>query len=226
MEHHTVSRLIGAPPGYVGFDQGGLLTEEITKHPHSILLLDEIEKAHKDVYNLLLQVMDHGTLTDNNGRKADFRNVVIIMTTNAGAEEMSRPSIGFTSQDHSSDGMEVIRKSFTPEFRNRLDAIVQFNPLSQDVVSNVVDKFLFELEGQLEQKSVFLEVDEEAKAWLAERGYNDKMGARPKARLIRERISKPLAEELLYGELAEGGVVRIGVSDGELAFELEGRLVH
>ncbi len=226
MEHHTVSRLIGAPPGYVGFDQGGLLTEEVTKHPHSILLLDEIEKAHKDVYNLLLQVMDHGTLTDNNGRKADFRNVVIIMTTNAGAEEMNRPSIGFTSQDHSSDGMEAIRKTFSPEFRNRLDAIVQFNALSPDVVGNVVDKFLFELEGQLEQKGVFLEVDDEAKVWLAERGYNDKMGARPMARLIRERISKPLAEELLFGELAEGGVVRIGVSGGELAFELEGRLVH
>ncbi len=226
MEHHTVSRLIGAPPGYVGFDQGGLLTEEISKHPHSILLLDEIEKAHKDVYNLLLQVMDHGTLTDNNGRKADFRNVVIIMTTNAGAQEMSRPSIGFTSQDHSSDGMEVIRKTFSPEFRNRLDAIVQFSPLSPEVVGHVVDKFLFELEGQLEQKGVFLEVDDEAKTWLAERGFNDKMGARPMARLIRERISKPLAEELLYGELAEGGVVRIGVSDGELTFELEGRLVH
>jgi ATP-dependent Clp protease ATP-binding subunit ClpA len=226
MERHTVSRLIGAPPGYVGYDQGGLLTEEINKHPHSILLLDEIEKAHPDVFNLLLQVMDHGTLTDNNGRKADFRNVVIIMTTNAGAEEMSRRSIGFATQDHSSDGMEVIKKVFTPEFRNRLDAIVQFNSLSPEVIQHVVEKFLFELEGQLEQKGVFLEVSQEAKEWLAKHGYDDKMGARPMARLIREKFSKPLAEELLFGELAEGGVVRISLADGEPAFELEGRVVH
>jgi ATP-dependent Clp protease ATP-binding subunit ClpA len=226
MERHTVSRLIGAPPGYVGYDQGGLLTEEINKHPHSILLLDEIEKAHPDVFNLLLQVMDHGTLTDNNGRKADFRNVVIIMTTNAGAEEMSRRSIGFSTQDHSTDGMEAIKKTFTPEFRNRLDAVVQFNSLPAEVIQHVVDKFLFELEGQLEQKGVFVEVDQEAKEWLAKHGYDDKMGARPMARLIREKISKPLAEELLFGELAEGGVVRIGIADGELTFELEGRVVH
>jgi ATP-dependent Clp protease ATP-binding subunit ClpA len=226
MERHTVSRLIGAPPGYVGYDQGGLLTEEVNKHPHSILLLDEIEKAHPDVFNLLLQVMDHGTLTDNNGRKADFRNVVIIMTTNAGAEEMSRRSIGFSTQDHSSDGMEMIKKVFTPEFRNRLDAIVQFNSLSADVIQHVVEKFLFELEGQLEQKGVFLEVSQEAKEWLAKHGYDDKMGARPMARLIREKFSKPLAEELLFGELAEGGVVRIDITDGEPAFELEGRVVH
>lgn len=226
MERHTVSRLIGAPPGYVGYDQGGLLTEEISKHPYSILLLDEIEKAHPDVFNLLLQVMDHGTLTDNNGRKADFRNVVIIMTTNAGAEAMSRASIGFTTQDHSSDGMEAIKKTFSPEFRNRLDAIIQFNALPTEVIRHVVDKFLFELEGQLEDKGVFLEVSPEAREWLAEHGYDAKMGARPMARLIREKISKPLSEELLFGELAEGGMVKIGVSDGELAFELEGRMVH
>jgi ATP-dependent Clp protease ATP-binding subunit ClpA len=226
MEHHTVSRLIGAPPGYVGYDQGGLLTEEVNKHPHSVLLLDEIEKAHPDIFNLLLQVMDHGTLTDNNGRVADFRNVVIIMTTNAGGEEMSRSSIGFTPQDHSSDTMRVIERLFSPEFRNRLDAIVQFKPLSPEVVAHVVDKFLFELEGQLEQKGVFLEVTQEAKEWLAKHGHDDKMGARPMARLIRDKISKPLAEELLFGELAEGGVVRIGISDGELTFDLEGQLVH
>ncbi len=226
MEHHTVSRLIGAPPGYVGYDQGGLLTEEVNKHPHCVLLLDEIEKAHPDIFNLLLQVMDHGTLTDNNGRQADFRSVVIIMTTNAGGEEMNRSSIGFTQQDHSSDTMRVIERLFSPEFRNRLDAIVQFKPLSPEVVALVVDKFLFELEGQLEQKGVFLEVAQEAKEWLAEHGYDDKMGARPMARLIREKISKPLAEELLFGELAGGGVVRIGITEGELTFELEGQLVH
>ncbi|MGD2083067.1 MAG: ATP-dependent Clp protease ATP-binding subunit ClpA [Chromatiales bacterium] len=221
MERHTVSRLIGAPPGYVGFDQGGLLTEEINKHPHSVLLLDEIEKAHPDVFNLLLQVMDHGTLTDNNGRKADFRNVVLVMTTNAGAEAMSRPSIGFTTQDHSSDAMETIRKTFTPEFRNRLDAIIQFKALSGAVVQNVVDKFLFELEGQLQDKKVSLVVAPEAKVWLAERGYDPQMGARPMARVIQEHIKKPLAEELLFGSLAEGGLVRIGVEGDELSFAFE-----
>ena len=226
MERHTVSRLIGAPPGYVGFDQGGLLTEEINKHPHSVLLLDEIEKAHPDVFNLLLQVMDHGTLTDNNGRKADFRNVVIVMTTNAGAELMSRPSIGFTTQDHSSDGMEAIKKIFTPEFRNRLDSIVQFAPLHHDVIAHVVDKFLFELEGQLHEKRVTLEVDQEARIWLAIHGYDDKLGARPMARLIQEQIKKPLAEELLFGKLVDGGVVRISVAEDALHFTYEGRLVH
>ncbi len=226
MEHHTVSRLIGAPPGYVGYDQGGLLTEEVNKHPYCVLLLDEIEKAHPDVFNLLLQVMDHGTLTDNNGRKADFRSVVLIMTTNAGATEMSRASIGFTPQNHSGDNMQAIKRIFTPEFRNRLDAIVQFNSLSPEVITRVVDKFLFELEGQLEQKGVFLEVEQEAKEWLAKHGYDDTMGARPMARLIRDKISKPLAEELLFGELAGGGVVRIGITDGELTFDLEGQLVH
>ena len=221
MERHAVSRLIGAPPGYVGFDQGGLLTEQITKHPHSVLLLDEIEKAHPDVFNLLLQVMDHGTLTDNNGRKADFRNVIIIMTTNAGAVEMSRRSIGFTTQDHSSDGKEAINRLFTPEFRNRLDAIIQFQPLSIESVSSVVSKFLFELEGQLSQKEVTFSVDEEVRLWLAERGYDPKMGARPMARLIQEKIKKPLAEELLFGSLSQGGHVRIRLEDDELLFEFE-----
>lgn len=226
MERHTVSRLIGAPPGYVGYDQGGLLTEEVNKHPHAVLLLDEIEKAHPDVFNLLLQIMDHGTLTDNNGRKADFRNVVLVMTSNAGASEMSRASIGFTSQDHSSDGMEAVKKTFTPEFRNRLDAIVQFDPLSPDVIHHVVDKFIFDLEGKMAQKKVTLTIEPEAKEWLAEHGYNQKMGARPMERLIKEKISKPLAEELLFGALSEGGLVRVFVDDKELKFELKDHVVH
>jgi ATP-dependent Clp protease ATP-binding subunit ClpA len=226
MERHTVSRLIGAPPGYVGYDQGGLLTEEISKHPHSVLLLDEIEKAHPDVFNLLLQVMDHGTLTDNNGRKADFRNVVIVMTTNAGAGEMARASIGFTPQDHTSDGMESIKKMFSPEFRNRLDAIIQFKSLPLDVISSVVDKFIFELEGQLEDKHVTLTLDAEAKAWLAQHGYDATMGARPMARLIQEKIKKPMAEELLFGSLSEGGHIRVTVVEGELVLEMEGCAIH
>ncbi len=226
MERHTVSRLIGAPPGYVGFDQGGLLTEEVNKHPHAVLLLDEVEKAHPDVFNLLLQVMDHGTLTDNNGRKADFRNVVLVMTTNAGAESMSRPSIGFTSQDHSSDGMEAIKKQFTPEFRNRLDAVVQFKPLMPDIIANVVDKFLFELEGQLQDKKVALMVDDDAKLWLAEHGYDPQMGARPMSRVIQNEIKKPLANEILFGALSQGGTVRIGVEDGGLSFKFEEEAVH
>jgi ATP-dependent Clp protease ATP-binding subunit ClpA len=221
MERHTVSRLIGAPPGYVGFDQGGLLTEEIAKHPHCVLLLDEIEKAHPDVFNLLLQVMDHGTLTDNNGRKADFRNVVIIMTTNAGAQEMSRSSIGFTKQDHSSDGMEVIKKMFTPEFRNRLDAIIQFAGLTPEHIAKVVDKFIFELEGQLQEKHVTLGVEAEARVWLAAHGYDPKMGARPMARLIQDEIKKPLAEELLFGKLVNGGVVKVDVADDKLQFDID-----
>ncbi|MCU7853874.1 MAG: ATP-dependent Clp protease ATP-binding subunit ClpA [Candidatus Thiodiazotropha sp. (ex Monitilora ramsayi)] len=225
MERHTVSRLIGAPPGYVGFDQGGLMTEEIAKHPHCVLLLDEIEKAHPDVFNLLLQVMDHGTLTDNNGRKADFRNVVIVMTTNAGAQEMSRSSIGFTSQDHTSDGMEVIKRMFTPEFRNRLDAIIQFSGLSQEHIAKVVDKFIFELEGQLQEKQVSLIVEPEARVWLAEHGYDPKMGARPMARLIQEEIKKPLAEELLFGKLIGGGTVRVDVLEGKLQFDIMGESV-
>jgi len=221
MERHTVSRLIGAPPGYVGFDQGGLLTEEINKHPHAVVLLDEIEKAHPDVFNLLLQVMDHGTLTDTNGRKADFRNVILIMTTNAGAEIMARPSIGFTHQDHTSDGMEMIKKTFTPEFRNRLDAIVQFKSLDATTISHVVDKFLYELENQLAEKKVIMHVDEEARQWLATHGYDEKMGARPMARVIKENIKKPLAEELLFGQLANGGKVEVTVEDGEIKFEFE-----
>lgn len=217
MERHTVSRLIGAPPGYVGFDQGGLLTEAITKQPHCVLLLDEIEKAHPDVFNLLLQVMDNGSLTDNNGRKADFRHVIIVMTTNAGAESASRASIGFTEQDHSSDAMEVIKKSFSPEFRNRLDSIIQFGRLTADNLASVVDKFLVELQAQLEDKAVQLEVSQSARAWLAEHGYDAAMGARPMARLIQESIKKPLADAILFGDLAEqGGVAFFDLEDDKL----------
>jgi ATP-dependent Clp protease ATP-binding subunit ClpA len=221
MERHTVSRLIGAPPGYVGFDQGGLLTEGINKHPHAVLLLDEIEKAHPDVFNLLLQVMDHGTLTDNNGRKADFRNVIVVMTTNAGAEQTSRASIGFTHQDHSTDAMEIIKRGFSPEFRNRLDGIIQFKPLSPQTISHVVDKFLIELEHQLEEKKVCLRIDDSVREWLAVHGFDPKMGARPMARTIQEFIKRPLAEELLFGRLSKGGQVRISVAEDKLAFEIE-----
>jgi ATP-dependent Clp protease ATP-binding subunit ClpA len=222
MERHTVSRLIGAPPGYVGFDQGGLLTEAVTKNPHAVVLLDEIEKAHPEVFNLLLQVMDHGTLTDNNGRKADFRNVVLVMTTNAGAQEMSRASIGFTEQDHSSDGMSVIKKSFTPEFRNRLDAIIQFSSLDLGSIRRVVDKLIVELEAKLGSSDVTIELDDAARDWIAERGYDEKMGARPMARVIQEHIKRPLADELLFGKLADGGHVRVTVGeDGELSLDPE-----
>jgi ATP-dependent Clp protease ATP-binding subunit ClpA len=222
MERHTVSRLIGAPPGYVGFDQGGLLTEAVTKNPHAVVLLDEIEKAHPEVFNLLLQVMDHGTLTDNNGRKADFRNVMIVMTTNAGAQEVSRASIGFTHQDHSSDAMAIIKKSFSPEFRNRLDAIIQFASLDAHSIKRVVDKLVVELEAKLGSNNVTLELDDAARNWIAERGYDPKMGARPMARIIQEHIKRPLAEELLFGNLAEGGHVRIGVDDeGQLELQAE-----
>jgi ATP-dependent Clp protease ATP-binding subunit ClpA len=215
MERHTVSRLIGAPPGYVGFDQGGLLTEAINKHPHSVLLLDEVEKAHPDVFNLLLQVMDHGTLTDNNGRKADFRHVIIVMTTNAGAFEMNRPSIGFLQQDHASDGMEAVKRLFSPEFRNRLDGIIQFNGLDPRTIQRVVDKLLVEVEAQLEQKGVQLHIDDAAREWLARKGYDPKMGARPMARVIQEAIKRPLAEELLFGRLMGGGhaFVSLGADD-------------
>jgi ATP-dependent Clp protease ATP-binding subunit ClpA len=209
MERHTVSRLIGAPPGYVGFDQGGLLTEAITKHPHCVLLLDEIEKANPEVFNLLLQVMDHGTLTDNNGRKADFRHVIIVMTTNAGTQEMGRASIGFTQQDHASDGMEAIRRLFSPEFRNRLDAIIQFAPLDPPTIERVVDKLVIEIEAQLEQRGVAISVDDDARRWIAARGYDPKMGARPMARVLQEHVKRPLAEELLFGRLANGGSVRV-----------------
>ena len=221
MERHTVSRLIGAPPGYVGFDQGGLLTEQVTKHPHAVLLLDELEIAHPDVFNLLLQVMDHGSLTDNNGRKADFRNIILVMTTNAGAEESSRASIGFTQQSHESDSMKIIEKGFSPEFRNRLDAIIQFKPLDISIIGHVVDKFIFELEALLTEKHVTLTLDAEARLWLAERGCDPKMGARPMARLIQEKIKKPLANDLLFGKLAHGGHVRIYVENDEMAFAIE-----
>ncbi|MDK2776508.1 MAG: ATP-dependent Clp protease ATP-binding subunit ClpA [Pseudomonadota bacterium] len=220
MERHTVSRLIGAPPGYVGYDQGGLLTEAINKNPHCVLLLDEIEKAHPEVFNILLQVMDHGTLTDNNGRKTDFRNVILIMTTNAGAEQMSRPSIGFTQQDHTTDGTEALKRLFTPEFRNRLDSVIQFAPLSRDTILHVVDKFLTELQGQLDDKRVMLNVGDDARQWLAEHGYDEKMGARPMGRLVQDKIKKPLAEKILFGELAQGGEVDIAVENGELVMSV------
>ena len=220
MERHTVSRLIGAPPGYVGYDQGGLLTEAVNKNPHCVLLLDEIEKAHPEVFNILLQVMDHGTLTDNNGRKTDFRNVILVMTTNAGAADMSRSSIGFTTQDHTTDGAEALKRLFTPEFRNRLDSIIQFAPLSRDTILHVVDKFLVELQAQLDDKAVMLHVSEEARAWLGEHGYDEKMGARPMARLVQEKIKKPLAEKILFGELSKGGDVDVLVSDGELSLDM------
>jgi ATP-dependent Clp protease ATP-binding subunit ClpA len=221
MERHTVSRLIGAPPGYVGYDQGGLLTEAVNKNPHCVLLLDEIEKAHPEVFNLLLQVMDHGTLTDNNGRKADFRHAVVVMTTNAGAEQLSRRSMGFSEQDNSTDGMEALNKMFSPEFRNRLDSIIQFAPLAKDTVCFVVDKFLTELQAQLDEKRVVLHVDDEVKVYLAEKGYDDKMGARPMARLIQEEVKKPLAEEILFGNLSNGGDVNIRLKGGGLVFEFE-----
>jgi ATP-dependent Clp protease ATP-binding subunit ClpA len=226
MERHTVSRLIGAPPGYVGFDQGGLLTEAITKHPHSVLLLDEIEKAHPDVFNLLLQVMDHGTLTDNNGRKADFRHVIIVMTTNAGAFEMNRPSIGFTQADNASDGMEAIRRIFSPEFRNRIDAVIQFASLDPATIERVVDKLLVEVETQLEQKGVQLTVDDSARTWIAHKGYDPKMGARPMARLIQDHIKRPLAEDLLFGKLVGGGHVRVTVNEAGTELTLICRSAH
>ena len=224
MERHTVSRLIGAPPGYVGYDQGGLLTDAVIQNPHCVILLDEIEKAHPDVFNLLLQVMDHGTLTDNNGRKADFRNIILIMTTNAGAESISRTSMGFTAQDNASDGMEAVNKLFTPEFRNRLDTVIQFKPLDRSIIINVVDKFIIELESQLEDKNVSIDFNADAKTWLAENGFDAKMGARPMARLISEHIKKPLADEILFGKLKTGGRVRVKVDEeGKIAFEFESR---
>ena len=224
MERHTVSRLIGAPPGYVGYDTGGLLTEAINKQPHAVLLLDEIEKAHPDVFNVLLQVMDHGTLTDANGRKTDFRNVIVVMTTNAGADRVSRASIGFSKQDHSTDAIEEIKRMFSPEFRNRLDAVIQFSALDPVTIAHVVDKFIIELESQLDAKKVSIEVAAEARAWLAEHGYDRLMGARPMARLIREKIKKPLAEELLFGQLVNGGHVAVSVRDDDIAVEVETEL--
>jgi ATP-dependent Clp protease ATP-binding subunit ClpA len=219
MEPHSVSRLIGAPPGYVGFDQGGLLTEKIVKTPHCVLLLDEVEKAHPDIFNILLQVMDRGALTDTNGREANFRNVILVMTTNAGAAQAARRSIGFTRQDHSSDAMETIRRAFSPEFRNRLDAIVQFQPLAFEHILRVVDKFLIELEAQLHEKHVALSATPEARDWLAQHGFDPLMGARPMARVIQEKIKRPLADELLFGKLVGGGRVSVDVRDGELVVE-------
>ena len=222
MERHAVSRLIGAPPGYVGFEQGGLLTDAVIKNPYSVVLLDEIEKAHSDIYNILLQVMDHGTLTDNNGRKVDFRNVVLVMTTNAGVQETVRKSIGFKQQDHSHDALSEINKVFTPEFRNRLDGIIWFNHLDAEVILQVVDKFIIELQAQLDVKGVSLEVTPAARAYLAEKGYDKSMGARPMSRLIKEEIKKELANELLFGELTKGGDVKVDLNDDKLEFEYSG----
>ena len=221
MERHAVSRLIGAPPGYVGFDQGGLLTEAVTKHPYSVVLLDEIEKAHPDIYNVLLQVMDHGTLTDNNGRKADFRNVVLVMTTNAGASELAKTSIGFTNDKKAGDEMAEIKRMFTPEFRNRLDATISFAPLTEPIILKVVDKFLMQLEGQLAEKKVDVSFTDELKKYLAKNGFDPLMGARPMSRLIQDTIRRALADELLFGRLANGGKVAIGVdADGKVKLDI------
>ncbi|VUX45582.1 ATPase and specificity subunit of ClpA-ClpP ATP-dependent serine protease, chaperone activity [Candidatus Defluviicoccus seviourii] len=219
MERHSVSRLIGAPPGYVGFDQGGLLTDAIDKQPHAVLLLDEIEKAHPDLFNILLQVMDHGKLTDHNGKSVDFRNVILIMTTNAGASELAKPAIGFERSERTGDDQEAIERMFTPEFRNRLDSVIPFAALTQDVVLRVVDKFVMLLEAQLSDRQVTIELSDEARKWLAERGYDLRFGARPLGRIIQEHIKKALAEELLFGRLAKGGVVRVTLVDGKPAFE-------
>ncbi|MGD8109033.1 ATP-dependent Clp protease ATP-binding subunit ClpA [Vibrio sp. TRT 21S02] len=218
-ERHSVSRLIGAPPGYVGYDQGGLLTDAVIKHPHSVVLLDEIEKAHPDIFNLLLQVMDNGTLTDNNGRKADFRNVILVMTTNAGVQMTEKKSIGLIQQDHSHDAMSEIKKVFTPEFRNRLDNIIWFNSLDEHVIHQVVDKFIVELQAQLDSRGVSLEVSDDARHWLAVKGYDKAMGARPMGRVIQEQLKKPLANELLFGSLVDGGTVKVALKGDELQFE-------
>jgi len=223
MEKHAVSRLIGAPPGYVGYEQGGLLTDAVLKHPYAVVLLDEIEKAHEDVYNILLQVMDHGTLTDNNGRKADFRNIILVLTTNAGVQETVRKSIGFKQQDHSLDALTEINKVFSPEFRNRLDNIVWFNHLDNEVIQQVVDKFIVELQVQLDEKGVSLELTRDAKKWLAEHGYDKAMGARPMSRLIQEKLKKELANELLFGELINGGVAKVGVKKDQLVISYENK---
>ena len=221
MERHSVSRLIGAPPGYVGFDQGGLLTDAVIKNPYSVVLLDELEKAHSDIYNILLQVMDHGTLTDNNGRKVDFRNVVLVMTTNAGVQETVRKSIGFKQQDHSHDALSEINKVFSPEFRNRLDGIIWFNHLDAEVILQVVDKFIIELQAQLDAKGVSLEVSNAARAHLAELGYDKAMGARPMARVIQQELKKELANELLFGELSSGGSVKVGMKGKKFTFSFK-----
>ncbi|GIL40585.1 ATP-dependent Clp protease ATP-binding subunit ClpA [Roseiterribacter gracilis] len=223
MERHTVSRLIGAPPGYVGFDQGGLLTDAVDQHPHQVLLLDEIEKAHPDLFNILLQVMDYGRLTDHNGKTVDFRNVILIMTTNAGAADMAKPTIGFERTVRIGEDTEAIEKMFTPEFRNRLDAIIPFGGLTPEIIGRVVDKFVIQLETQLADRGVEITMTDEARRWLGEQGYDVKMGARPLARTIQEHVKKPLAEELLFGKLSKGGTVRIDVRDGKLSFELEAK---
>jgi ATP-dependent Clp protease ATP-binding subunit ClpA len=220
MERHSVSRLIGAPPGYVGYDQGGLLTDAIDQHPHCVLLLDEIEKAHPDLFNILLQVMDHGRLTDHHGKTVDFRNVVLIMTTNAGAADAQRQSIGFGAGSKEEASEEAVKKMFTPEFRNRLDAIVPFGFLGAETVSRVVDKFILQLELQLAEQNVHIQFDSDARSWLAKRGYDKLMGARPMARLIQDKVKQPLAEELLFGKLSTGGEVHVSVKDDGLAFEL------
>jgi ATP-dependent Clp protease ATP-binding subunit ClpA len=218
MERHTVSRLIGAPPGYVGFDQGGLLTDAIDQHPHAVLLLDEIEKAHPDLFNILLQVMDHGKLTDHNGKTVDFRNVILIMTTNAGASDMAKPAIGFERAARVGEDMEAINRMFTPEFRNRLDSIIPFSALSPEVIGQVVDKFVIQLEAQLTDRGVSIELTDAAREWLGKKGYDPLFGARPLGRVIQESIKKPLAEELLFGKLAKGGTVKVAVADDKLTF--------
>jgi len=221
MERHTVSRLIGAPPGYVGFDQGGLLTDAVDQTPHAVLLLDEIEKAHPDLFNILLQVMDHGKLTDNNGKSVDFRNVILIMTSNAGAQELSKAAIGFNRTHNEGADVEAIEKIFTPEFRNRLDAIIPFAPLKQDVIRLVVDKFIMQLDAQLADRNVEIELTEAALNWLGERGYDEKYGARPLARVVQEHIKKPLADELLFGALTGGGLAVVDVVDGQLNVQVK-----
>jgi ATP-dependent Clp protease ATP-binding subunit ClpA len=218
MEKHTVSRLIGAPPGYVGFDQGGLLTDAINRNPYAVLLLDEIEKAHPDLFNILLQVMDHATLTDNNGKQADFRNIILIMTTNAGAREMSGAPLGFGAQSNAGRGKEAIEKMFSPEFRNRLDAMIAFNPLSPEIIEQVVDKFIMELDQQLNERKVSLQITPRARRWFAERGYDQAFGARPMARLIQNEIKRVLADEILFGRLQGGGHVEVDESEGKLVF--------
>ncbi len=222
MEKHAVSRLIGAPPGYVGFDQGGLLTDGVDQHPHCVLLLDEIEKAHPDVFNILLQVMDHGELTDHNGRTVNFRNVILIMTSNAGASEMAKSAIGFGRDRREGEDTAAVERTFTPEFRNRLDAVISFAPLPKEVIMQVVEKFVLQLEAQLLDRNVSIELTRPAAEWIANKGYDDKMGARPLARVIQEYIKKPLAEELLFGKLAKGGLVKVGIKDGALDLRIEG----
>jgi ATP-dependent Clp protease ATP-binding subunit ClpA len=220
MEKHTVSRLIGAPPGYVGFDQGGLLTDGVDQHPHCVLLLDELEKAHPDVYNILLQVMDHGRLTDHNGRTVDFRNVILIMTSNAGAQEQAKEALGFGRSRREGEDTAAVERMFTPEFRNRLDAVISFGALPKEVILQVVEKFVLQLEAQLMDRNVQIELSAEAAEWLADKGYDEKMGARPLGRVIQENIKKPLAEELLFGKLMKGGVVHVRVHEGELALDI------